>query len=201
MIGFQNHDDKSVVEYRNVRVKNLPDDAAAYHVLFDGRDKKEWNMAGPGKFELKEGVLTSRGGMGLLWHEKSFKNFTLLLDWKVGRKKDNSGIFVRFPDAGDDPWVAVNKGYEIQICDTDPAKHRTGSIYSFEDASEVPTHKVGEWNHYEITVVGQKYTVRINGKRVTTFTGDRTLEGHIGLQNHDPASKVSFRNIRVVELK
>ena len=199
-IGLQNHDDESIVEYRNVRVKPLSVDAAAYLVLFEG-DAKGWRMAGPGEFHLKDGVLTADGGMGLFWHERAFKDFTLLLDWRVEKPENNSGVFVRFPDPGDDPWVAVKEGYEIQICDTADAKHRTGSIYDFKDASDVPTHKPGEWNHYEITVIGQRYTVRVNGKVVNEFEGDRGAEGRVGLQNHDPGSPVSFRNVRVVEYK
>ena len=70
----------------------------------------------------------------------------------------------------------------------------------FADAESIPTKPVGEWNHYEIQVNGQQYTVRINGQTVTRFEGDRETEGHIGLQNHNSRSQVSFRNIRVVEL-
>ncbi|WP_244204441.1 family 16 glycoside hydrolase, partial [Streptomyces africanus] len=44
---------------------------------------------------------------------KELKSYSLKLDWKM-RGDDNSGIFVGFP-ASDDPWSAVNKGYEIQI--------------------------------------------------------------------------------------
>ena len=158
-------------------------------------------MCGPGEFTQEAGVLTATGGMGMLWHETPFTNFILMLDWKAGRRNDNAGVFVRFPDPGNDPWIADNKGYEIQICDTAKAKHRTGSVYSFQDATSVPTFEVGKWNHYEIQVVGQRYTIRINGKLVNEFTGNRSAAGHIGLQNHDDKSRVQFRNIRVVELK
>ncbi len=197
-IGFQNHGDP--VKFRNIRVKELPANAAAYHVLFEG-DTKGWKQCGPGEFKLADGAVTSDGGMGMLWHEKEFTDFILMLDWKVNRAAANSGIFVRFPDPANDPWIAINKGYELQICDVDPPKHRTGSVYSFRDSTEVPTLEVGEWNHYEIQVVGQKYTLRVNGRTVNEFTGTRTEKGFIGLQNHDPTSKVSFKNIRVVELK
>ena len=139
--------------------------------------------------------------MGMLWHPTSVKDFILLLEWKVRRKQDNSGVFVRFPDPGDNPWVAVHKGYEIQVCDTAKAKHRTGSVYSFQDATAVPTKPVGEWNHYEIHVRGQHYVVWINGVPVNDFRGERSLEGHVGLQNHDPDSKVSYRNVRIIELE
>jgi hypothetical protein len=45
-------------------------------------------------------------------------------------------------------------------------------------------------------VVGQQYTVRLNGTLVNEFTGNRALAGYIGLQNHHPGSRVVFRNIR-----
>lgn len=203
MVGVQNHDDKSIVQFRNIRIKELPKNADGYHVLFDGREPKGWKQAGPGGFDLKDGTLTARDGMGLYWNEQVFGDFILLLDWKVGRKPDNSGVFVRFPDPGNDPWVAVRQGYEVQICDEADAKHRTGSFYDIQDSTGVPTKPVGEWNHYEIRVEGRRYAVFINGQQVNDFTGgpDRGLEGRIGIQNHDPGLTVGFRNIRVVSLK
>jgi len=170
-------------------------------ILSDGSHKVCWEMAGPGEFVVEDGTLKATGGMGLLWYRaKSFKDFTLSLEWQVEAKENNSGIFVRFPNPGKDPWVAVNHGYELQICDTGGAKHDTGSVYSFKEASHMPTKEVGAWNLYEITVVGQSYTVTINGEVVNQFEGDRTLEGHIGLQNHDDSSPVRYRNIKVREL-
>jgi hypothetical protein len=200
MVGVQNHDDKSLVDFRRIRVKELPDSATGYHVLYEG-DARGWKQCGPGDFENKDGALTGRGGMGMLWYaERSFADFILLLDWKATKKTDNSGVFLRFPDPANDPWVAVHKGYEIQICDEGDPKHRTGAVYSFQESAELASKPYGEWNHYEIQAVGQQYTVRLNGRAVTEFKGDRSLEGFVGLQNHDDASRVAFRNVRVVPL-
>ena len=171
-------------------------------LLSDGSSTDGWEMAGPGEFVVDEGALKATGGMGLFWYAKQpFKDFTLSLEWQVTAKENNSGVFVRFPHPGIDPWVAVNQGYELQICDPGGAKHDTGSVYSFQAASHIPTKSVGEWNHYEITVIGQRYTVKINGERVNVFEGNRTLEGYIGLQNHDDASPVRYRNIYVKEIR
>jgi hypothetical protein len=47
----------------------------------------------------------------------------------------------------------------------------------------------------------QKYDVIANGViMISKFTGNRLLEGYIGLQNHDDNSKVSFRNIKAKQL-
>ena len=74
-------------------------------VLFDGKTAEGkmpqgWRMAGPGSFEVVDGALESAGGMGLLWYSaRAFADFVLDLDWQVARVEDNSGVFVRFPDA------------------------------------------------------------------------------------------------------
>ena len=61
---------------------------------------------------------------------------------------------------------------------------------------------VGRWNTFEISVIQQYYSVTLNKeKAVTNFLGNRSLEGFIGLQNHDDRSKVYFRNIMIKELK
>ena len=174
-------------------------------ILFDGTTLAGWSQAGPGGFRLVDNVMQSYGGMGLLWYsERTFGDFVLELDWRVATGTDNSGVFLRFPDPGDDPWVAVNRGYEVQIYDDeggDPQK--TGAIYGFRAPDTSASKPVGQWNHYRIRASGDEYTVFLNGVQVNHFTSTdprRGTEGHIGVQNHDAASEVQFRDIVVREL-
>jgi hypothetical protein len=77
--------------------------------LFDGETLNGWKIAGKGSFAIlkKENVLQIQEGMGLLWyHKRKFKDFILELEWKVSSKGENSGVFVRFPNPGNDPYVA-----------------------------------------------------------------------------------------------
>ncbi len=174
---------------------------AGFTTLWDGADSPGWRMAGPGEFVIEGKTAYAQGGMGLWWYSgRDYENFSLRLQWQVTDASNNSGVFVRFPDPGDDPWIAVNEGYEIQICDTAQDKHNTGSVYNFQGPSSVPTRPVGEWNDYEITVVGQSYTIRVNGTVVNQFEGERSARGYVGLQNHDDVSAVRYRNIRIKEL-
>ncbi|MDF1799752.1 MAG: DUF1080 domain-containing protein [Planctomycetota bacterium] len=167
--------------------------------LWDGESLAGWSMAGPGEFQIVDGSLMATGGMGLLWYsDADFQDFTLALEWAAEDASDNSGVFVRFPDPGNDPWVAVNQGYELQICDAADAMHNTGSVYSFQGSTHIPTKPAGEWNTYEISVVDQHYTVKVNGEVVNEFDGERSAAGHVGLQNHDDGSPVRFRNLRVL---
>jgi 3-keto-disaccharide hydrolase len=173
--------------------------------LFHGQSMDGWRMAGPGKFVIFEydKSLQSEGGMGLLWYtKKKYKDFVLKVDWKVSRRNDNSGVFVRFSNPDNDPMIAVNTGYEIQIDDTampdgNPL-HKTGALYNFAAPLNAASKPVGEWNTFEIEVTAQKYIVMLNGEIVIPeFTGNRNTEGYIGIQNHDADSHVSFKNIRI----
>ena len=167
-------------------------------VLFDGKSVDHWHQAGPGEFALHDGMITAKGGMGLLWYDRPLANFTAHVEYKVEKPSDNSGVFVRFPDPGNDPWVAVNQGHEIQICDTEPHNH-TGAIYNFQDSTAVPVKPTGEWNDLDITVVGRHYTVSLNGKQINDYTDTtRGEKGFLGLQNH--FSPVSFRKVTVTDL-
>jgi Domain of Unknown Function (DUF1080) len=177
--------------------------------IFDGQSIDGWRMAGPGKFVLVEydKSLQSQGGMGLLWYtKKKFKDFVLKVDWKISRRNDNSGVFIRFSYPDNDPLIAVNTGYEIQIDDMampdgNPL-HKTGAIYNFAAPSQAASKPVGQWNTFEIEAIGQKYSVTLNGKKVIPeFTGNRLTEGYIGIQNHDIDSHVSFKNIMTKEKK
>jgi hypothetical protein len=177
--------------------------APDWDVLFDGRTKAGWRMAGPGRFVVEGGALVSHGGMGLLWYaRRRFRDFELEVDWKVAESCDNSGVFVRFPTRPRSPADAVTAGYEVQIDDCDPRRgaYRTGAIYDHAAPVRVASRPAGQWNRYRIRVVGQRYTVFLNGTRVTTFRGRRSRIGYVGLQNHDPASWVSFRRIRARSL-
>lgn len=170
-----------------------------WRTLFDGTSLAGWTQCGPGRFTVQDGALVGDGGMGLLWfHEKAFADFELELEWRLAKAEDNSGVFVRFPPPRD-PWDAVRDGYEVQICDAGGAKTRTGSIYSFQDASELVRRPVGEWNAMRIVAEGQRYEVWVNGRKVCEYTGERSRTGHIGLQNHAAGEVVAFRNLRVRE--
>jgi hypothetical protein len=174
--------------------------APDWDVLFDGRTKAGWRMAGPGHFSVERGALVSHGGMGLLWYaRRRYRDFELEVDWKVAESCDNSGVFVRFPARPRSPADAVATGYEVQIDDCDPRRgaYRTGAIYDHAAPVRVASRPAGQWNRYRIRVVGQRYTVVLNGTTVTRFRGNRSRIGYVGLQNHDTASRVSLRRIRV----
>jgi hypothetical protein len=170
-------------------------------------------MSGGGSFQDDgQGGIVSQGGMGLLWYSKwQLRNFRLTVEWKAAARDNNSGVFVRFPNPVRNPWIAVDRGYEIQIDDSgfndDPAQsgnpiYRTGAIYGVKGPTKVASKDpaaADPWNTFVIEVVGQTYHVQLNGEHVIVdFVGNRSPEGYIGLQNH--TGLVTFRKVLIEPL-
>jgi sugar phosphate isomerase/epimerase len=169
-----------------------------------------WNHYGPGYFILdeKNGILQSRGGMGLYWFaEKMFKNFILELEFKCSDPGTNSGVFLRVPG------IPVNDDYiyhsfEIQIDNmAEKDIHQTGAVYDAEPPSEKAFKEVGEWNHFKIAFIDNHIRVELNGVQVIDWKAesqgkvkDFAQEGYIGLQNHNTNTTVYFRKIYIKEL-
>lgn len=183
---------------------------AGYASLFDGTSASlaGWSMAGPGGFAYAGCELMSHGGLGLYWYKRqSFGDYSLKLDWKMAGD-DNSGVFVGFPDVGTDPWVAVDKGREVQIDATDDPDSTTGAIYNAQApdtaARDAALKPPGQWNQFEIVVQGNRIKVYLNGALINdwTETDPNRLQqpSYIGLQNHGNGDEVFFRSIRVREL-
>lgn len=212
-------------------------DPGGYRTIFDGTQESlfDWKQAPGGRFVLQpDGSLRSQGGLGMLWYAgEELGDFSVKLlyrDISQGSTFANSGVFTRFPNPdapgdaecaeGQSPaWVAISCGHEIQIYDGPTGEpQKTGSVYNFDPLGlDTPGLKPkGEWNEYEIRVVGQQYTIIRNGEVINEFenspgqessrAGDpptdlRQFErGFIGLQNHGNADLIEFRDIRVADL-
>ncbi|MGH3679478.1 MAG: family 16 glycoside hydrolase [Natronosporangium sp.] len=190
-----------------------------YRALWDGSTLDGWNQSGPGGFAIvpdedRAGTcaLESIGdpaGLGMLWHEEEFESYRLHVDFKAVKKEDNSGVFFGFPDPGDDPFVGVNEGYEIQIDDTGGFKHapdssKTGAVYTFQAPTSFPT-KAGKWNTMEIEVDDPMVRVWINDVLVNEYenpadSGRDLSSGYVGIQNNRVSDNVFFRDIWIQEL-
>jgi hypothetical protein len=122
-------------------------------------------------------------------------------------------VFIRLPEIPKDPWYGVHNGYEVQIDAAGDEWHSTGAIYSLSKVSKRAQKPAGEWNTLEIRLKGQTTTISVNGEKVNEFQGGQDVPprkmwyepvrgprpdaGYIGLQNHDRASVVYFREVSV----
>jgi hypothetical protein len=185
--------------------------------LFNGKDLTGWEHVGDGKFVVENGQLKGEGGMGLLWYTgKKLGDAVIRVVFKPVEPSSNSGIYIRIPEKPTEPWMPVNKGYEVQIDNATDDYHVTGVLYSLTKALAKPG-KSGDWNTMEITLDGKKTIVTVNGQKVTEYTegqpvppkhqwyepdrGPRPAEGYIGLQNHSDKDVVYFKEVSVRPLK
>jgi hypothetical protein len=137
--------------------------SSQWRALFDGKGTQGWEMVGPGELKLDNGELVTYGGMGMLWYSKEkLGNCEIRVVFKLSLPDDNSGVFIRIPERPQTPWDAVNKGYEIQIDNTENEWHRTGCLYSLTKAKAIMSPKVGEWSTMLITLDHKRTIVKID---------------------------------------
>lgn len=153
-----------VVNYRNLRVKELPDtpiqpDQIAianrgYRCLYTGVDLSGWKAVEG--WESRDWTLHSEAGAEPLASEEAFSgDIGFIVDVKLS---DQSGI----------PKVAI-RGAEIQI-----------------DPNSKATEPVGKWSRVEGEIVGDQLSLRINGYEVGGFSQIKS-EGPLTLVTDGPA--------------
>jgi hypothetical protein len=180
-----------------------------FEYLLDGANAGLWRQCGQGGFNIKDGAgatwFPDKGYYGVAWFtQRTFYDFILRTEWRGVKREYNSGIRIRFPDPGGDAGRVSREGYEVSIMwdgyDGKQPNMLTGAIAHEQPPKTVPKLKAqGEWNELEVTAIGQKYTVRINGVLVNEFTGSKGLAGHIGVETHK-TGPVEFRNLRIKDL-
>jgi hypothetical protein len=171
--------------------------------LFDGKDLSGWTPSDPApstKWKVENGTLVSPGHGAELVTEAKFEDFKLHIEFNCA-PGSNSGIYLR-------------GRYELQIED-DPEPEgptmRTGGIYGFLAPTPEQPRKPGEWQTYDITLVGRVVTVVQNGQTIIDrqeipgVTGGavdshEALPGPIYLQGTE-AGHVTFRNITITPAK
>jgi hypothetical protein len=126
--------------------------------LFNGKDLTGWKGLNPDaevKWTVQDGTLRNAPPTTDIISEKSFWNFKLHTDFRIV-EHSNSGIGLR-------------GRYEIQILDDygKPAgTHGAAALYSRIAPSVNASKPAGEWQSYDIRLVGMTLTVVHNGKKV-----------------------------------
>lgn len=167
--------------------------------IFDGTSLKGWHATGNNQWLAEKGVLRSPKSGANLVTDKSYTDFKLHIEFRYP-KGSNSGIYLR-------------GRYEVQVADSkglEPLVDNLGAIYGFITPSEMVAKDAGEWQTYDITLIGRMVTLVANGKTVIVnqeipgITGGAldSNEGEPGpllIQgDHGP---VEYRNIIITEAK
>ena len=184
------HDDGSWVEGKPIQ-------------LFDGKDLKGWtgvNSPEMKGWSVENGLLKCADNSDDLITTNKYWNFELHVEYRLPPgKRGNNGIGLR-------------GRYELQIgadYGKPPGMHGTGAVYTRILPRVNASKPVGEWNTYNIRLVGREITtvlngqtlykraviVGLNGIAIDPFEG---RPGPIELQGDETATE--FRNIVLVPL-
>lgn len=123
--------------------------------LFNGKDLSGWHTEGENQWKVENGILSSPNSGSNLISDQKFNDFKLHVEFKCP-PGSNSGVYLR-------------GRYEVQIDDAKgkPALvDHMSAIYGFIAPIENPAKDPGEWQTYDITLIGRLVTVVANGKTV-----------------------------------
>ena len=126
--------------------------------LFNGQDLTGWRPLlddVKNGWVVKDGLLYNASPGQNIATTKSFMDFKLHAEFRYPQGS-NSGIYLR-------------GRYEVQIEDNfgdEAESHKIGGVYGHLTPSSNAAKKFGEWQTYDIELVGRKITVLLNGERV-----------------------------------
>jgi hypothetical protein len=173
--------------------------------LFDGKDLAGWApivTGEPGKSPANQwkainGELVNQAAGANLKTTRQFTDFKLHVDYNCP-KDGNSGVYLR-------------GRYEVQVeyeaADLNDKFHGMGSIYGFLPPSVTVPPRPGEWESYDVTLVGRMVTVVrdgitiIDNQEIPGITGG-ALDSHEGLPGPiylqgDHTGGMKYRNMTI----
>ena len=169
--------------------------------LFNGRDFTGWVPAPtarslPNFWIVRDGALVNDGEEGVnLMTVQRFNDFKLHAEFRLPTTR-SAGIFPRGRY-----WVILH-----DLPDPVPFKGTMGAVHRFLVPSQNASLGVNVWQSIDITLVGRRITIVVNGKTVTSneiipgttgsaIDGDEAAPGPIMLQGEE--RRVEFRNITI----
>ena len=133
------------------------------NLLTDNMDR--WIIPANNKFKMVDGIMKNIEKGGNLITNQKFNDFKLSIEFRYP-EGSNSGIYLR-------------GRHELQIEDSKGRADEVsiGGIYGFIAPSVNAANPPGEWQSYEITLVGRHVTVVLNGTEVIS---NRPIPGITG---------------------
>ncbi|WP_461414060.1 3-keto-disaccharide hydrolase [Gemmatimonas sp.] len=166
-------------------------------VLFGGSNMSAWEPlpGGESQWQVLNGLLTNTKSGANLATKQKFTDFKLHVEFRVP-KGGNSGIYLR-------------GRHEVQVEDSplgEPLSTHLGGVYGFLVPNEQAHKGPNVWQTFDITLIGRRVTVVLNGK---TVIADQTIPGITGgaldANEGEPGviylqgdhTSVEYRNIRI----
>lgn len=138
--------------------------------LFNGKNLDGWKLIGGqegfGNWQVQDGLMINTAGGPNIQTIPEFQDFKLHVEFRVP-EGGNSGVYLR-------------GRHEIQVADSfghKPDSGSCGSLYSRIVASKNASRPAGEWQTYDITLIGSYVNVVHNGE---TIIDNQKMEGITG---------------------
>jgi hypothetical protein len=160
--------------------------------------KNPWKMDASGKTLLCDGADVKE----MLLFRREFKDGVFHVEWRFrevpGKTDYNSGVYVRTSRDGK-VWHQAQVAHPDKaprLADLFGVTRADGKLKNFivEGRGSKLARPPGQWNTYDITCLGPKVTVAVNGSVATTWNDCQVAKGHVGLQAE--YFYIEFKNLR-----
>jgi hypothetical protein len=181
--------------------------------LLDGTSLAGWVVENTtsNNFSVRGGVIRVEGPQGWLRSVDQYADFDLGVEFRFLTDDADSGVFVRAPGPASNVFMRGWPANAYQVQTRDISRNRTtnpiwiGNLYrhrvppgetTYDAGAALGAFKpTGEWQRFDITLAGDRITVRLNGTQTTQASGIVNPRGHIGLQGE--AGIVEYRVVEV----
>ncbi len=184
--------------------------------IFDGKSLAGWHVdkaGSKGDWFVEDGVIIgdnpSKKG-SLLWTDKEYVDFDLVLDFKTPSSYYDSGVYIRGKTHQIQIGISGSLKIDLTGCVYAPkdrpknkARSKTKDKYAAWTDKVETVNKPGEWNKLRILVRGKRIQTFLNDEPFVDYVGKVIPDkGPIGLQLHSGHHmKLLFRNIKIKELQ
>lgn len=163
--------------------------------LFDGESLDRLVVENGCEVTVEDGAILLKAGDGWVRSHHQYQDFKLHVEWKALQPEGyDAGVYLR---AGREGKPFPTRGYQANML-----QGKEGNIGKLEGAASTGLAKpAGQWNTFDITVVGDTVEMVINGKPAYKVAGVDTEPGYVGLQVEVPkGGQFLIRRFDVVEL-
>lgn len=236
----------SPVQFRNLRIKELPPSTTplkpeqiattdeGFTNLFTGVDLLNWKETpapdgSTGHWKADDWTLNFDGKGEHLWSQKSYKNFELIVDWRLPGNATKARAPVVLP-SGEDKKLPSGEAETIEFDDfgdsgiylrgNDKSQVNiwcwpigSGEVHGYRTDASLPsevraavTPKVkadappGRWNRFRIKLIGDTLSVNLNGQQVIENAKLPGIPAEGPIALQAHGQPIEFANILIREL-
>src|SRR5450432_2870701 len=144
----------SIINFTNGKVSfSIP---AQWDTVSNDMNLDGWHASGKNQWKVDSGMLRNPWSESNIMTDQVFNDFKLHIEFRIPANS-NSGIYLR-------------GRYEVQILDSkeneEPWIGGLGAIYGFIVPTEQAAKGPGQWQTFDVTLVGRLVTLVLNGKTV-----------------------------------